>query len=93
MTTYDIRHNENETQFETSVEGKTVFAAYDIEEPNRIVFTHTIVPDELSGRGIANQLVKHALDYAKEQNLTVVPQCSFVAAYIKRHPEYGEITQ
>jgi predicted GNAT family acetyltransferase len=93
MTTYDIRHNEDETQFETSIEGKTAYVAYDLEEPNRIVFTHTIVPDELSGRGIAGELVKHALDYAKEKNLTVVPQCAYVAAYIKRHPEYGELTQ
>jgi predicted GNAT family acetyltransferase len=93
MTTYDIRHNEDETQFETEIDGQTAYAAYDLEEPNRIVFTHTIVPDELSGRGVANQLVKHALDYAREKKLTVVPQCAFVAAFIKRHPEYGEVTQ
>jgi predicted GNAT family acetyltransferase len=93
MTKLDIRHNEDETQFETVIEGKTAYAAYDLEEPNRIVFTHTIVPDELSGRGIAGELVKHALDYAKGKNLTVVPQCAYVASWIKRHPEYGELTQ
>ena len=93
MPTYDIRHNEAETQFETTIEGQTAYAGYDLEEPNRIVFTHTIVPDELSGRGIAGELVKHALDYAKGKKLTVVPQCAYVAAYIKRHPEYGELTQ
>lgn len=92
MTTYDIRHNEAETQFETSVDGQTAFASYDLEEPNRIVFTHTIVPDELSGRGVASQLVKHALDHAREKKLTVVPQCAFVAAYLKRHPEYSDLT-
>lgn len=93
MTTLSIRHNEEETQFETEVDGKTAYAAYDLEEPNRIVFTHTIVPDELSGQGIAGELVKHALDYAREKKLTVVPQCAYVAAFLKRHPEYGELTQ
>jgi uncharacterized protein len=93
MTTYDIRHNEQTSQFETTVDGITAFAAYDLEDPNRIVFTHTIVPEELSGRGIANQLVKTGLDHAREKKLTVVPQCSFVAAFIKRHPEYEELTQ
>ena len=93
MTTYDIRHNEKESQFETVVDGKTAYAAYDLEEPNRIVFTHTIVPEELSGRGIANQLVKTGLAHAREKKLTVVPQCSFVAAFIKRHPEYEDLTQ
>ena len=93
MTTYDIRHNEQTSQFETEVDGITAYAAYDLEDPNRIVFTHTIVPEELSGRGIANQLVKTALEHAREKKLTVVPQCSFVAAFIKRHPEYEELTR
>ena len=92
MTTHDIRHNEAESRFETTVEGKTAFAAYDLEEPDRIVFTHTIVPEELSGRGIANALVKQGLEHAKEKQLTVVPQCGFVAAFVKRHEaEYGEL--
>ncbi|HET7435944.1 MAG TPA: GNAT family N-acetyltransferase [Thermoanaerobaculia bacterium] len=89
--TYDIRHNEEESRFETTVDGSVAYAAYDIEEPRTIVFTHTIVPDQLSGRGIANQLVKHALEDARSRKLTVKPQCAFVAAYIKKHPEYGDL--
>lgn len=87
----DIRNNEQASQFETTVDGITAYAAYDLEEPDRIVFTHTIVPEELSGRGLANRLVKHGLEHARSRNLTVVPQCSFVAAFIKRHPEYEEL--
>jgi predicted GNAT family acetyltransferase len=90
-TTYDIRHNEQESQFETEVEGKKAFTAYDLEDPDRIVFTHTIVPEELSGRGIAAQLVKHGLEHAREKKLTVVPQCTYVASFVKRHPEYEEL--
>ncbi len=88
---YDIRNNEQTSQYETTVDGITAYAAYELEDPERIVFTHTIVPDELSGRGIANQLVKHGLDEARSRGLTVVPQCSFVAAFIKRHPEYEDL--
>lgn len=91
--TYDIRHNEQESRFETTVDGQVAFAEYDMEGDDRIVFTHTIVPEALSGRGIANQLVKHALDHAREKKLTVVPQCTFVAAYLQRHPEYQELAQ
>jgi predicted GNAT family acetyltransferase len=89
--TYDIRHNEEESRFETTVEGQTAFAEYDMDDEKTIVFTHTIVPDELSGRGIANQLVTKALDYARAKELTVVPQCSFVAGYIERHPEFKDL--
>ena len=35
-----------------------------------------------------DQLVKHALNYAQDNNKKVVPQCSFVASYIDKHPEY-----
>lgn len=90
---YEIRNNQQQSQYETQVEGKTAYVAYDLEEPQRIVFTHTIVPDELSGRGIAKELVQHALDDARKRELTVVPQCSFVAAFITRHPEYEDLVQ
>ena len=90
---YDIRNNEEESQFETTVDGHTALAAYDLEEPNRIVFTHTEVPEELSGRGLAAEIVRTALQHARERKLTVVPQCAYVASYIKRNPEYGELTE
>ena len=86
-----IRHNEQKTRFETTLEGHTAYTSYDLEDPSRIVFTHTIVPDELSGRGIAGEIVKHALGHAREKKLTVVPQCSYVAAYIRRHKEYQDL--
>lgn len=86
----DIHHNESASRFETTAEGEVAFVEYDLE-PGRIVFTHTIVPASLSGRGIAGDLVAHALDHAREQRLGVVPQCSFVAAYIRRNPEYQDL--
>ena len=89
--TFDIRNNEEDSQFETTVDGHVALTAYDLEEPNRIVFTHTDVPEALAGRGIAGEIVKFGLDHAREKKLTVVPQCSYVAAYIKRHPEYRDL--
>jgi predicted GNAT family acetyltransferase len=86
-----IRHNEQDSQFETTVDGHTSYVAYDLEDPDRIVFTHTVVPDALSGRGIAGEIVKHALAHAREKNLKVVPQCSYVASYMKRHKEYEDL--
>jgi len=89
--TSDIRHNEAESRFETVIDGTIAFTEYELEDSNRIVFTHTIVPEELSGRGVAGTIVKRALDHAREKNLTVVPQCAYVAAYIQRHPEYQDL--
>lgn len=91
--TYDIRHNEEQSRFETVVDGHTAFASYDLEDPNRIVFTHTEVPKELSGRGIAQQIVTAALEHARERKLTVVPQCQYVASFIRKNPEFEELTR
>jgi predicted GNAT family acetyltransferase len=87
----EIRNNEKESQFETTVDGHVAYAAYDLEDPDRIVFTHTVVPEALSGRGIANDIVEHALNHARENQLRVVPQCSFVAKYIDRHSQYRDL--
>lgn len=82
-----IRNNEAENRFETQVEGHLAEAQYR-REGDRIIFTHTLVPDALSGRGIAGQLAQSALTTARDQGLTVVPLCPYIAGYIKRHPEF-----
>lgn len=58
---------------------------------DRIALVHTEVPDELQGQGIGSALVKFALEFAKKNELTVLPNCPFVAAYIERHPEWQDI--
>ncbi|HEY0143766.1 MAG TPA: GNAT family N-acetyltransferase [Thermoanaerobaculia bacterium] len=88
--TYDVRNNTDESRYETTIDGEVAVAEYH-REGNRITFTHTIVPEKLEGRGIAGAIVKKALDDAKAEGLEVVPQCGYVSAYIKRHPEYAEL--
>ena len=57
-------------------------------ENRTMVLVHTEVPPELANRGVGAKLVKAALEYARESGLTVVPRCSFAAAYIRRNPQY-----
>jgi len=51
------------------------------------------VPLALEGKGIGNELAKAALDYARSEGLRVVPRCRFIAAYIKRHPQYQDLVE
>lgn len=88
----DITNNEQQSQFETTIDGHTALVAYTIE-PGRITFLHTEVPEALAGRGIAGQLAKHALEHARAQSLEVVPQCSYIAAYIRKNPEYQDLVK
>ncbi len=78
------------SRFELAVDGHTAFAAYQIGE-GVITFTHTVVPREVEGRGVASRLIAHALGEAKARGLRVVPQCRFVAAYIDKHPQWAAL--
>jgi uncharacterized protein len=82
-----ISNNSLKHRFETEVGKQTAFLNYRVAA-EEITFTHTEVPASLNGRGIGTALAKAALDYAKEHNLRVVPQCSFVAEVIRTHPQY-----
>lgn len=50
---------------------------------------HTVVPEDKQGQGIAAQLARFALEYAKEEKLKLMVYCPYVAAYLKKHPEYN----
>ena len=52
---------------------------------------HTYVPDELRGGGVAGQLVKTAFEAARSAGVKIDPQCSYVAVYFERHPEYADL--
>ena len=83
-----VRHNVAENRFEAEVDGDLSVADY-VEENGALVFTHTFVPPELRGRGVAEALVRAGLDFARERKQRVVPACSYVAKFIDRHREYS----
>ena len=85
-----VRDNRAEAEFELVVDGHRAVAAYQLEG-DRIVFTHTVVPPELEGRGVGSKLVRGALDLVRDRGLKVVPQCSFVRAYMQKHPETRDL--
>lgn len=85
-----IRDNAERHRFELTVDGHLARAEYVIEG-DVITFTHTIVPPALEGRGIAGRLIRHGLSEARARGLRVVPQCPFVAAYIRKHPEWADL--
>jgi predicted GNAT family acetyltransferase len=55
----------------------------------QVVFLHTEVLPAFEGRGIGSRLAAGVLDDARARGLAVVPRCPFIAAYIRRHPEYA----
>lgn len=87
-----VTHNTAENRFETWIDEKLSKLDY-IQDGRNFVITHVGVHPELRGQGVAGRIVQAGLEYAKENSLRVVPMCSYAAAYIRRHPEYAELTK
>jgi uncharacterized protein len=85
-----VLNNIAENRFEATVDGLLCVAEYVIKE-DRMIFTHTFVPAELRGRGVAEKLVRAALAEARAKHLKVIPACSYVARFIDHHKEYGDL--
>lgn len=83
---YRIEHNAAAQRFETTVDGWLCRCDYRLVD-GVLHLVHTEVAPALEGRGIAAALVRAALAHAQEQGVKVLPRCSYVRAYMQRHPE------
>ena len=88
---YTVIHNEAESRFEIHIEDKVSVVDYVRVGDDHLNVTHTGVPKELEGQGIAAVLTKALLDYARREGLRVRPICPYTRAYIARHSEYSDI--
>lgn len=82
----EVIDNIEKKRFETEVDGYIALVEYILREED-IYLTHTEVPKEIGGRGIAHDLVDTIFDMMAERDMKIVPLCPYVAVYLKRHPE------
>ncbi|WP_420642811.1 GNAT family N-acetyltransferase [Candidatus Leptofilum sp.] len=85
-----VRNNETEKRFEVEVNGQMALLEY-IRAGQNITYTHTEVPVALKGMGIGGKLARHALEFARDNDLKVIPICPFVTSYLRTHPEFHHI--
>jgi uncharacterized protein len=78
----------NKGRFEIERDGQISFLAYETDGQGAISLLHTQVPLPLRERGIASELAKMALEYAKENRLKVEVICPVVYHFLNKHPEY-----
>jgi predicted GNAT family acetyltransferase len=86
----EIHDNPAHHRYELAVDGLTAYVLYR-REPGVITFIHTEVPKALGGKGIGSRLARHVLDVARAEGLHVVPVCPFIAAWMKKHPDYDDL--
>ncbi|NWG06553.1 MAG: N-acetyltransferase [Chloroflexi bacterium] len=90
LAALEIIHNEAENRFEVWIDGYLSKLDY-IRDGRNFVITHVGVYPKLRGQGLAGRITQAGLEYAKANKLRVIPMCSYVAAYIRRNPQYVDL--
>jgi predicted GNAT family acetyltransferase len=87
-----IQHDTKNQEFTISQDGHDGELAYARPAEGVIDFTHTFVDEALRGQGLADELARTALAFAREQKLKVKTSCKFMAGFVqKHHAEYADI--
>jgi predicted GNAT family acetyltransferase len=90
----ELRDNPEKGQFEAYVGGELAgFAAYDLTDGG-ITIMHTEVDEAFEGQGVGSAMVRQMLDLIRaDGELKVTVRCPFVNAWLRRHPDYQELTR
>jgi predicted GNAT family acetyltransferase len=78
-----IHHNEGR-RFWLEQDGEVAYLAYRFVDDHTVDYASTWTPHALRGRGVATRLAEHALAWARERGLTVIPSCWFVRKVMDR---------
>jgi uncharacterized protein len=84
-----IHEKENE-RFVIYLDGNEVYVEYTLED-KEINLYHTYTHPALRGKGLAALVVKAAFEFAKENNLKVIPTCSYVQAFVRKNEQFKEL--
>ncbi len=79
-----VVHNASNQRFEIDKDGQ--LSILELTFKNHRLLTHT-VPQALESQGLGTKLAHAALDYARQNDLTVIAICRFVQDYVVSHPE------
>lgn len=83
----EFKVNSEENKFELLVDDSMATIEYHLNDRVLSILS-TKVPESLRGKGIAEVLTKKVLEYAKENNLSIHPICSYTIRFLEKHPEY-----
>ncbi len=84
--------NKAKKRFELHGDGGIALATY-VFRHGVMVIEHVVVPERQRGRGAASALGAEVVAHARREGIKVRPQCPFMEAYFKRHPEARDVLE
>lgn len=58
---------------------------------DKFIIEHTEVNEGQEGNGLGKLLVEAAVNFARENNMRIIPLCPYANALFKRKPEYSDV--
>lgn len=58
---------------------------------NKFIIDHTEVNPDFKGKGVGQQLVMKAVDYARANNLKIMPLCPFAKSVFDKNAELADV--
>jgi predicted GNAT family acetyltransferase len=87
----EVRHDEEGRRFVTDVDGREATLSYSMPDAETLDLEHTEVPSQAEGKGVGSALVRYACEYARKNEMKVIPTCAFVNTWLERHDDYGDV--
>jgi len=79
-----IAHQTELQRFVSRIDGEESVLEYRLLPDQGIDFTRTFVPEVLRGQGIAEQLVRTGIAWARQQDYEMQASCWYVKRFLKR---------
>jgi predicted GNAT family acetyltransferase len=85
---FEVHRDDAAHKYYALIDGHEAHILFTPAGAHTLDFRHTLVPTALRGRGVAEALVRNALDDVHARGERIIPTCPFVQAFLTRHPEY-----
>lgn len=90
-----VQDNTEKSRFEALDDSGVVagFTEYQpsSDDPDVLVFPHTVVDDAYEGQGVGSSLVRGAMEQVRDAGKKVRPDCPFVAGWLDKHPDFADL--
>jgi len=77
-----VRHEASRRRFYTAT---GAHLDYELTTPGELKITHTFIPENQRGKGLARRLMEAVVEYAKQERLSLRASCSYAEVYLRKH--------
>lgn len=86
-----VTHDAAAGRYDIALDGRNIGHASYRPAGDAVRIVHTEIARQYEGRGLAGVLAKSMLDDLRKRQIAVIPVCSYIVTYIRRHPEYADL--